>query len=114
MTQKQATQARERLLQHLPVTGEVLRGSLIGRITRHTSGCPKCARGEGHPQTVLTISYPGAPTRQFSIHREQIPQVREWLSNYQKLKEAIEAICEVNDVLLRPTYSTRKARSVIP
>jgi hypothetical protein len=107
-------QARERLLQHLPVTGEVLRGSLIERITRHTSGCPKCARGEGHPQTVLTISYPGGRTRQFSIHREQIPQVREWLSNYQKLKEAIEAICELNHVLLRPDASTRKARSVIP
>ena len=114
MTHKQATQARERLLQHLPVTGEVLRGSLIGRITRHTSGCPKCARGEGHPQTVLTISYPGGRTRQFSIHREQIPQVREWLSNYQKLKEAIEAICELNHILLRPDSSTRKARSVIP
>ena len=113
MTHKRAVQARERLLQHLPVTGEVLRGSLIERITRHTSGCPKCARGEGHPQTVLTISYPGGRTRQFSIHREQIPQVREWLSNYQKLKEAIESLCELNHVLLRPDSSTRKARSVV-
>jgi hypothetical protein len=112
MTHKQAIQARERLLQRLPSTGEVLRGSLIQRTTRHSSGCPKCARGEGHPQTVLTISYPGGRTRQFSIPAELVPQVRRWLSNYQKLKETIEAICELNHVLLRPDSAVRKTRSV--
>ena len=85
-------QTRERLLKRLPATGEILRGSLIERTTRHTSGCPKCARGEGHPQTVLTVSYPGGRTRQFSIRAELVPQVRHWLRNYQKLKETIEAI----------------------
>ena len=113
MTHKQTIQTRDRLLQRLSATSEILRGSLVERITHHSSGCPKCARGEGHPQTVLTISYPGGRTRQFSIHREQIPQVREWLSNYQKLKEAIESLCELNHVLLRPDSSTRKARSVV-
>ena len=111
MTHKQAIQARARLLKRLPSTSEVLRGSLIERTTRHSSGCPKCARGEGHPQTVLTISYPGGRTRQFSIHGEQVPQVRQWLSNYQRLKEAVEAICELNHVLLRPDSSVRKTRS---
>jgi hypothetical protein len=112
MTHKQVIQARERLLKRLPSTSEVLRGSLLERTTRHTRGCPKCARGEGHPQTVLTISYPGGRTRQFSIHSEQVPQVRQWLSNYQKLKETIEAVCELNHVLLRPDSSGRKTRSV--
>jgi len=112
MTHKQAIQARERLLKRLPSTSEVLRGSLIERTTRHTSGCPKCARGEGHPQTVLTISYPGGRTRQFSLHSEQVPQVRQWLSNYQKLKSTIEAICELNHVLLRPDSAVRKTRSL--
>lgn len=112
MTHRQAIQARGRLLKRLPSTSQVLRGSLLQRTTRHTSGCPKCARGEGHPQTVLTISYPGGRTRQFSIHSEQVPQVRQWLSNYRKLKSTIEAICELNHVLLRPDSSTRKTRSV--
>ena len=112
MTYKQTLQARDRLLAHLPITGELLRGSLLERVTRHSSGCPKCARGEGHPQTVLTISYPGGRTRQFSIHREQIPQVRQWLSNYQQLKEAIESLCELNHVFLRPDSSTRTAHKV--
>jgi hypothetical protein len=110
MTHKQAIQARERLLKRLPSPSEILRGSLIERTTRHTIGCPKCARGEGHPQTVLTISYPGGRTRQFSIHSELVPQVRQWLSNYQELKEAIETVCELNHVLLRPDPSVRKTR----
>ncbi len=112
MTHRQAIQARERLLKLLPATGEILRGSLIERTTRHASGCPKCARGEGHPQTVLTVSYPGGRTRQFSIRAELIPQVRQWLRNYQKLKKTMEAICEVNHVLLRPDSAVRKTRSL--
>jgi len=111
MTHKQAIQARDRLLKRLPSTSELLRGSLIERTTRHSSGCPKCARGEGHPQTVLTISYPGGRTRQFSVHSEQVPQVRQWLQNYQELKANIEAICELNHILLRPDTSASKARS---
>jgi hypothetical protein len=111
MTHRQAIQARERLLKRLPSAAEVLRGSLIERTTRHTSGCPKCASGDGHPQTVLTISYPGGRTRQFSLSSEQVPQVRQWLKNYQALKAKMEAICELNHILLRPDTSVSKARS---
>jgi hypothetical protein len=105
MTHKKAIQARERLLKRFPSIKEVLRGSLLQRTTRHTSGCPKCARGEGHPQTVLTVSYPGGRTRQFSLRSQQVPQVRQWLHNYRMLKETIEAVCELNHILLRPDSS---------
>jgi hypothetical protein len=103
--------ARQKLLDRLPVTGEILRGSLLQRTIRnHASGCAKCASGEGHPLAVLTVSYPGGKTRQFSLRPERVAQVRRWLGNYQKLKEAIEAICELNHDLLRPepTSSTRR------
>ena len=86
----------------LPVTGEILRGSLLERTIRnHASGCAKCASGEGHPLSVLTVSYPGGRTRQFSL-RGEMGQARRWLANYQQLKAAIEAICELNHELLRP------------
>ena len=112
MTHQQALRARTQLLKRLAAaaTGEVLRGSLIERTTRHTSGCPKCAAGGGHPQTVLTISYPGGRTRQFSIPRDQVPDVRQWLSNYHALKDTLEEICELNHVLLRPDSATRTSR----
>ncbi len=110
MTHKRAIQARQKLLDKLPEAAEILRGSLLQRTVHHSSGCPKCARGEGHPLWILTISYPGGRTRQFSLRREQVPQVRRWLSNYRKLKDKLEAICELNHHLLRPD-STAEPRS---
>ena len=102
MIRERALQARDKLVDKLPVTGDLLRGSLLERIVRHKSGCPKCARGEGHQVYVLTVSYGGGRVRQFSVWRERVAEVRRWLDNYQKLKEAIEAICELNHDLLRP------------
>src|SRR6516225_7376461 len=102
MNREQALRARQKLVSKLPVTGELLRGSLLERTVRHTKDCPKCARGEGHQVFVLTVTYPGQRTRQFSVRRERVAEVRRWLGNYQALKEAIEAVCELNHDLLRP------------
>ena len=103
--------AREKLVADLPVTGEIVRGSLLERTIRnHARGCAKCASGEGHRMSVLTVSYPGGQTRQFSLRREQVAEVRQWLRNYQQLKEAIEAICEINHELLRPDEAASRPR----
>jgi hypothetical protein len=110
MIRGQTIRARQKLISRLPVTGDLLRGSLLERTVRHTKGCPKCARGEGHHVFVLTVTYPGGRTRQFSVRRERVAEVRRWLSNYQELKEAIEAVCELNHDLLRPERATSRAR----
>jgi hypothetical protein len=60
-----------------------------------------CDRGGGHPIAVLAIGYPGGRTRQISLRKEQVPYVKRCLANYQKLKAAIEKICELNQQLLR-------------
>src|SRR5216117_4521497 len=109
MIRDRSLRAREKLVGKLPVTGELLRGSLLERVVRHTSGCPKCARGEGHQVYVLTVSYAGGRVRQFSVRRERVAEVRRWLDNYQKLKESIEDICELNHELLRPEPHRRRA-----
>ena len=101
MNRDQALRARARLVSRLPITGEMLRGSLLARTVRHSGGCAKCARGEGHQVAVLTVSYPGGRTRQVSLSRDQVAEVRRWLDNYRELKDAVEAICELNQVLLR-------------
>jgi hypothetical protein len=111
MKQDQLLATRQTLLAELPVTGELLRGSLIERMVRHSRGCTICAGGGGHPLWVLTVGYAGGRTRQFSLRREQVDAVRRWLGNYHKLKEAIEAICELNHALLRPEDAApRRAR----
>jgi hypothetical protein len=112
MIHKRALRARQTLLDRLPVTGEILRGSLLHRIIRpHGSTCAKCASGEGHPLNVLTITYAGGRTRQFSVRAELVPQVRRWLENYKNLKEALEEICELNHHLLRPDETPVKRAS---
>jgi len=101
MKHEQATKKRDKLAATLVSCGDVLRGSLLERATFHSSGCPKCARGEGHPQWVLTVTYPGAKTRQLSLRPEQVPQVRQALQRYRRTKETLEAISELNQHLLR-------------
>ena len=86
MTQDQLIATRQALVSLLPVTGEILRGSLLERRVRHSRGCTICA---------------GGGPRQFSLRREQVEEVRRWLGNYHKLKEALEEICELNHALLR-------------
>ena len=103
---------REKLVGRLPVTGEILRGSLLERTVRnHARGCAKCASGEGHPMSVLTVSYPGGRTRQFSLRGETVQLARRWLANYQELKRAIETICELNHELLRPDEAAARTRT---
>ena len=101
MNQLVALRKRDRLASRLPSARDVLRGSLLQRIIRHRKGCPKCDRGEGHPVAVLAVGYPGARIRQICLRKDQVAYVKRCLAKYQKLKAAIEEICEINQQLLR-------------
>jgi hypothetical protein len=105
MIRESTLRKRKKLVETLPVSGELLRGTLLERVVRHNSGCAKCARGEGHQVHVLTVSYGRGQTRQISVRQERVAEVRRWLDNYRKLKETIEQICELNHDLLRPDPS---------
>jgi hypothetical protein len=91
-----------RLLRSLPDLTDILRGSLLERTIRHRQGCPKCDRGEGHPVWVLAVGYPKGVIRHISLRREQVPEVRRQLENYQRVKAVLEQICEFNQQKLRP------------
>src|ERR1700693_6597715 len=101
MTREQAIHKRDRLAAQLSSASEVLRGSLLQRTVRHSSGCLKCARGEGHPLWVLTVGYPGGKTRQVSVRPEQVPLVRKAIEDYRDCKQTLAAISELNQFLLR-------------
>ena len=102
MKYKDATRQRDKLAHSIGAPGEILRGSLLERTIRHKKGCQTCARGEGHPALVLSINYPGGRNKQISIRPGQKEQVERWLANYHKVKDQLEAICELNLALLRP------------
>lgn len=99
MKHRSAGQAQ--LLRDLPDLSDILRGSLLQRIIRHRQGCARCERGEGHPVSVLAVTYPGRRIRHISLSAEQVPQVRRQLDNYQRLKAALEQISELNQQALR-------------
>src|SRR6266436_2288092 len=110
MIRARTLQKRDKLAASLHQCGDVLRGSLLERATSHSRGCPKCVRGEGHPQWVLIVNYPGAKTRQLSLRPEQVPQVRKALQRYRKVKETLEAISELNQHLLQLQRDESKER----
>ena|SRR5258708_3883212 len=111
MTRENASRKRDKLAATLTRSADILRGSLLERTTFHSTGCPKCARGEGHPQWVLNVNYPGAKTRQLSLRPEQVPQVRKSLERYRQVKETLEAISELNRHLLRLDRDESKERA---
>jgi hypothetical protein len=122
VNQEEILRKRDRLVKKLPLTPDLLRGSLLERTIRHRTGCPMCERGEGHAVSVLTVGYPGGRMRQISLRREQAEGVKQSLENFYTLKAALEEICEVNLELLRakpaaakmPAADRVKKRSVGP
>ena len=114
MTRELAIRKREKLAAQLPSVASVLRGSLLQRTLHHSSGCSKCARGEGHPLWVLTVGYPGGKNRQVSLRPNQVPQVRKALEYYRKIKQSLEAISELNQFLLRLDREDSKRQELQP
>ena len=114
MTREQAVRKRDKLAARLASASGVLRGSLLQRTVHHSSGCSKCARGEGHPLWVLTVGYRGGKTRQVSLRPEQVPLVRRAIEDYRDFKQTLEAISELNQVLLRLERDEFKEREGKP
>jgi hypothetical protein len=93
---------RQALLRQLPPLAEILRGSLIERYKRcGKPGC-KCANGPGHgPKYYLSVSFPGLRPQMDYVPQEDYDQTKEFLANYQRARELLEEICEINRELLR-------------
>jgi hypothetical protein len=107
MTHKPAADA---LLAKLPPLQDLLRGSLLERRTFHPSGvaCSSCASGKGHRQWVLNVNYPGAKTRQITLHPDQLPQVRRQIANLQRARRILEQICQRNQQRLLAERKLRR------
>jgi hypothetical protein len=80
----------------------VLRGSLIERYKRcGHAGC-KCQQTRGHgPKYYLSISQAGGRPEMDYVPEEQARQVADYLKNFQKVRQLLEKICNINRQLLR-------------
>ncbi|MBK5291395.1 MAG: hypothetical protein JJE04_06955 [Acidobacteriia bacterium] len=93
---------RQSLLRQLPPLKAILRGSLIERYKRcGKPGC-KCAEGPGHgPKYYLSVSYPGLRPQMDYVPQESHTRIAEFIANYHRTREILEAISEINRELLR-------------
>ena len=98
---KDPEQAARKLVAQLPPLDDLLRGSVLERHTFHPSAvsCATCASGKG--QWVLNVNYPGAKTRQITLHPNQVAQVRRQIANLDRARQILEQICEINQQQLR-------------
>jgi hypothetical protein len=96
-------QTARKLVAQLPPLHDVLRGSVLERHTFHPSAvsCATCASGKGHHQWVLNVNYPGAKTRQVTLHPDQVAQARRQIANLNRVRQILEQICETNQEQLR-------------
>ena len=104
-------QRRKGVVKLLPPAGEVLRGSLVERYVTCGNPSCKCARGERHgPMWYLTVTLGPGRTTGGIISADQIEQVRRWIENFQRLKDDLERISEINRELLRREQNALRAR----
>jgi len=93
---------RNVLLRQLPPLQSILRGSLIERYKRCVKPGCKCADGPGHgPKYYLSVSYPGLRPQMDYVPQELYVQTAEFLANYHRAREILEAISEIHRELLR-------------
>ena len=101
---------RHRAVRQLPPIEEVLRGSILERSLRCGQPNCRCASGERHTATVLTVSFPGGRTEQISLPATVVRTVRGWVANYQRWWEIIEQVSAINRDLLRAQRREDKER----
>jgi hypothetical protein len=104
-------QRRQGLANQLPPVTETLRGSLVERYVTCGNPTCKCAKGERHgPVWYLTVTLGPGKTTGGIVASDKLEQVRGWVQNYQKVKEHLEKISEINRELLRRDRDKQRQR----
>jgi len=95
-------QRRQGLATQLPPVTETMRGSLVERYVTCGNPSCKCAKGERHgPVWYLTVTLGPGKTTGGIVASDKVEQVRNWVQNYQKVKDHLEKISAINRELLR-------------
>ena len=101
---------RRRVVTGLPPLVDILRGSVVVRTLRcGKRGC-RCADGEGHRATYLSVSFAGRRTVQISVPPDLVPLAQRQVANYRAWWNAIEEVSAINRDLLRAERQKRVAR----
>ena len=92
---------RRRAVQKLPPLEEIVRGSVFVRLLRCGKPTCRCAAGEGHRATYLSVTLPGGRTEQISLPASLVPVAKRWVANYVSWWQIVERVSAINRQLLR-------------
>ena len=93
--------ARARLARRLGRRGEIMKGSLVMRLTRcGRPGC-KCALGQKHGPYLYVSVFRGGRTRSVYVPQQMEGAVRRWVEGARALESDIADITWLNAELLR-------------
>jgi hypothetical protein len=92
---------KKAIVASLPPFTEMVRGSVFERWIKCGKASCRCAQGQGHPTTYLSVSFKGGKTVQITVPKNLVPLVRGWVKNYSEFWSALEKISEINRQLLR-------------
>lgn len=100
--QARLLERRRKAVQRLQEMAEILRATLLTRMTQcGKPGC-KCMHGKKHgPAYYLTVSYGRGKTRQVYIPKARKRLAAAWIRNYHRVWAALEEISRINLELLR-------------
>jgi hypothetical protein len=107
---KRLIDRRRRVMARLPPFEDLLRGSLVVRSLRCGKPSCRCAEGEGHRATYLSVTHAGGRTEQISVPLDLVPLVERQVANYRAWWDAIEKISAINRELLRAERQKRVPR----
>lgn len=95
----------------IPAHSKFLRGTLIERyLTCGNPNC-RCATGERHgPIWYLSVTLDASRRTGLTIPEEKVSQVRQWIENYQGIKDCLEKISDINRELLRREKIARQPK----
>ena len=100
--QSRLLEDRRQAVERLGRIDEVLRASLLERMTQCSKPGCKCMKGEKHgPAYYVTVSYSKGRTRQAYVPKDRKKVAEAWIGNYHRVWEALEEISRINLELLR-------------
>jgi hypothetical protein len=105
---------RSRATQELPPLEEILRGTVLGRELRCGKGTCRCASGDPHRATYLSVTLAGGRTEQISLPAALVPLATRWVANYRRWWEMVEKVSAINRQILRLRRAARKKGASAP
>jgi len=97
-------------VKELQAKGPLVAASLVA--IRRKCGRPgcHCLTGEGHPGFLLTCKEKGK-TRSVYVPQDLVPEVRQWITEYKRIKPLIRQITQLALARIRTHVRTRKLKA---